>query len=329
MVRPLISVIVPVYNAEEYLEQCLDSIQKQTYTRIEVLIVDDGSTDRSPEICDQYVSKDSRFKVWHTQNLGSFAARNLALAHVHTPYVGFVDADDWIEPEMYATLYKELRASESDIVQCKVINEGKRAQMKSKVGKQSVTYVGDMIYEGVYGEVITHSVNDKLFCFAPFSMISFHEGYYHADAMMIVQLPKYCRKITCIEKKLYHYRTSNQSITRGNKNPMHLRSMEKLFSFYDDMSYKAQGTADYYICSEIPSLGRLIVPNKTISLRACLSHVQLMHKIFCKHWIRAKETIEFSQASFMKKMYWRFYYMNPYMASAAMYVRFLLHTLKY
>ena len=100
----LISVIVPVYNVESYLEKCIDSIIHQTYKNLEIILVDDGSTDNSGKICDVYKEKDSRIKVIHKQNRGLSSARNCGLEIAKGEYIGFVDGDDYIAEDMYALL---------------------------------------------------------------------------------------------------------------------------------------------------------------------------------------------------------------------------------
>lgn len=100
-----ISVIVPVYNVEPYIKRCLDSVINQSYTNLEILCINDGSTDNSGKICDEYATKDKRIRVFHKQNGGLPSARNVGLQNFTGQYVGFVDSDDWIEPEMYETLH--------------------------------------------------------------------------------------------------------------------------------------------------------------------------------------------------------------------------------
>lgn len=100
MNKPLISVIVPVYNVEKFLSRCLNSILAQTYNNLEVILVDDGSTDNSGKICDDYALKDKRIRVIHKQNGGVSSARNMALSVAKGEYIGFVDSDDYIENDM-------------------------------------------------------------------------------------------------------------------------------------------------------------------------------------------------------------------------------------
>ncbi len=101
----LISVIVPVYNCEQYLEECIDSIIGQTYKNLEVILVDDGSTDLSGEICDRYAKKDCRIKVIHQKNSGAQAARSTGIENANDKYMGFVDSNDWVDENMFEVLY--------------------------------------------------------------------------------------------------------------------------------------------------------------------------------------------------------------------------------
>ena len=110
-----ISVIVPVYNVEEYITKCLSSIANQTHTNLEIICVDDGSTDGSGLICDEFAKADARFVVVHKQNEGVAVARNVALELATGDYIGFVDSDDWIEPVMYETLLQCMQKDSVEI----------------------------------------------------------------------------------------------------------------------------------------------------------------------------------------------------------------------
>ena len=114
----IISVIVPVYNVEEYLERCVDSILRQTYTNLEVILVDDGSTDNCPQICEQYASFDKRVRVIHQSNGGLFAARNAGIDAAKGEYLSFIDSDDFISEDMYTSLYGNLKKYDADIAAC-------------------------------------------------------------------------------------------------------------------------------------------------------------------------------------------------------------------
>ena len=112
----LISIIVPIYNIEPYLEDCIKSLTVQTYKNIEIILVDDGSTDGCPDICDKYASLDSRIVVIHKKNGGLVSARKAGLEKSSGKYIGYVDGDDWVEPLMYEDMYNNMKTSNSDIV---------------------------------------------------------------------------------------------------------------------------------------------------------------------------------------------------------------------
>lgn len=116
MDNELISIVMPVYQVEQYLPQCLESILAQTYPHWELILVDDGSKDRSGEICDEYAEKDPRIRVIHTENAGAAAARNTGLAHATADYIMFADGDDYLRENMVDKLYQTIRGSEYDLV---------------------------------------------------------------------------------------------------------------------------------------------------------------------------------------------------------------------
>lgn len=118
--NPLISIIVPVYNTAAYLRRCLDSILSQTYGHWEAILVDDGSTDGSGAICEEYASRDSRFQVTHRPNSGVAATRNAGLDAATGEYIGFVDSDDWIEPDMFRSMVMAILSRRADIATCNV-----------------------------------------------------------------------------------------------------------------------------------------------------------------------------------------------------------------
>ena len=154
----LVSVIIPVYNMERYLKQCLDSVLNQTYQKLQIILVDDGSTDRCPQICEQYAAMDQRVEVIHRKNGGLTAARNTGLAAVKGEYIGFVDSDDWIHPEMYQHLVEILEKTDSDIstveiikttgeiptvresTSVKVLSQKEFAKVFFKIGSQKIVY---------------------------------------------------------------------------------------------------------------------------------------------------------------------------------------------
>ena len=117
---PKISIIIPVYNTEEYLRECLDSVIEQTLKDIEIILVDDGSTDNSGKICDEYREKDTRITVIHQENRGQGKARNEALKISNGEYIGFIDSDDWIDLDFYEKLYNAASEKESEVTVARI-----------------------------------------------------------------------------------------------------------------------------------------------------------------------------------------------------------------
>lgn len=137
-----ISIIVPIYNAEEHLDKCVESILEQTETNLEIILVDDGSKDNSFEICKKYEKTDQRVKVIHQENAGVSVARNHGIELAEGEYIGFVDSDDWIEPVMYERLLKEAKETNADVVMCDattVYSDGKiQADTITQLSKNQV-----------------------------------------------------------------------------------------------------------------------------------------------------------------------------------------------
>ena len=132
MTDPLVSIIVPVYNVEDYISECIESIQKQTYRNLQIILVDDGSTDRSGILCDEYAKQDQRIKVLHQPNGGLVMARKRGLEYAEGSCVGFVDGDDSIASNMYQSLVNELEASGADFVHSGLWENGFKRTVKAK-----------------------------------------------------------------------------------------------------------------------------------------------------------------------------------------------------
>ena len=114
-IKPTLDIILPVYNTERYLDQCIESIVSQQFNDWHLIVMDDGSTDSSPEICDRWAQRDKRITVVHKQNSGLSDTRNIAIDMSTAEYIGFVDSDDWIEPDMYSFLMDNIQKHDADI----------------------------------------------------------------------------------------------------------------------------------------------------------------------------------------------------------------------
>ncbi len=131
----LITIVVPVYNVEKYLDRCIRSIQAQTYKNLEIILIDDGSEDQCGEICDQYAESDERITVIHKENGGLSSARNAGIDIAAGCYIGFVDSDDYIHPDMYGILYDSMKRNDADI-----------AVLRTLYGKRRKAYTGGAYY---------------------------------------------------------------------------------------------------------------------------------------------------------------------------------------
>ena len=121
-----VSIIVPVYNSEKYLKKCIESIQKQTLKDMQIILINDGSTDNSLSICKEYQKRDNRIEVIDKANMGVSSARNTGIEAAIGEYIGFVDADDWIEPEMYENMYHQVKQMQADVCMCNYVVENNR-----------------------------------------------------------------------------------------------------------------------------------------------------------------------------------------------------------
>ncbi len=215
MENPKISIIVPVYNMEAYLKECLESIRSQTFSDWECILVDDGSSDLSPTICDEYVNIDSRFKVIHKENGGLSSARNSALRVAKGEFIGFVDSDDWLEPKMYELLFNLINEYDADIASVGFVKEYRgRRSTKHIVHKTKVISGEDAIREMCFDKIPNYVWN-KL---QRRSIITcdFPEGRNFEDIVVYSQWMKNVNRIVLDPTPMYHYRMRKGSIIHSN-----------------------------------------------------------------------------------------------------------------
>lgn len=224
--RPLISIIVPIYRNEQDLQECIESLIKQTYQNLEIILVDDGSPDKCPQICDQYAEIDSRIKVIHKSNGGLVSGRKAGIEKSIGTYIGYVDGDDWIEPDFYEELYKSISGNNADIVAagyrrdiedvteiiqnnvpCKTYEGMERIELYKRM-----VCAGDFFYFGIYSyvwnklfkrEVLFESqmqVDDRIFV--------------GEDVLCVFHAMMKAEKINVIDNASYHYRQRAGSILK-------------------------------------------------------------------------------------------------------------------
>ena len=226
--RPLISVIVPVYNVEKYLVQCVESIQRQTYQALEIILVDDGSTDASGVLCDEIAKSDRRVTVIHQENMGLSGARNTALDMASGSAVTFVDSDDWLDERMVEKLAAALDGSDADVAVCGAVYCREDGEILHKSGvKAQIDLCGEEVMRVFFAKpgVIETMAWGKLYRAELFSNLRFPLGRYHEDVFIMYRLLDASRRVRVIPEALYWYRQTPQSIMRRTFDARHVDAL--------------------------------------------------------------------------------------------------------
>lgn len=220
--KDLISIIVPVYNVEKYLNKCIESIIKQTYKNIEIILIDDGSTDNCGKICDEYKKIDNRIKVIHKENEGVSSARNIGIQNSNGNYIGFVDSDDYIEKDMYEKLVNEMKLDKDlSIAICGVndISEEGIILNNSKYNKEIILDRETFFIEILNEENINAVIWNKLFKKELFSNVKFNEQTKIAeDLELFLNIIDRINKVKIIPNKLYNWLVRKNSVTKTKFN---------------------------------------------------------------------------------------------------------------
>lgn len=206
-VQPLISVIIPIYNIEDCLPRCVASVQNQTYQNLEILLVDDGSTDGTGALCDALAAKDARIRVFHKENGGSSSARNMGIREARGEYLGFVDSDDWIEPEMYEALLTMIQERGLGMAQAsrdEIDEEGMRRPDVCTPPERETEMNADCFLR----ELLLHrgdcSFCTKLIKKELFAGRQFPEGKLNEDFYLLVQMLPDAGKVGILPQQYYH-----------------------------------------------------------------------------------------------------------------------------
>ena len=214
MMGEKISVIVPVYNVEAYLEKCVESILKQTYTNLEILLVNDGSTDNSGELCDQLAQRDQRIRVIHKENGGLSDARNRGIEEASSDLIGFIDSDDYIDEDMYETLYRQMFESNADLSMCGHYDVYHQIPEKQVATIQTWELTPQEAIKMVMeAKILSVTAVNKLYRKELFEELRFEIGKIAEDAFIMIALIHQCRKVVATNEKKYYYVHRENSIT--------------------------------------------------------------------------------------------------------------------
>ena len=257
---PLISVVVPVYRVAAYLDHCVRSIVEQTYQNLQILLVDDGSTDGSGEICDRWASRDSRIRVFHKENAGAGAARNTALDAATGDLIAFVDSDDYLHPNLFSHLYNLLAAG-ADIAECEIgMTENDDLPMDDGTGAEIlVCDTQEALRLHIRDEVFRQTPPNKLYRRACVGDIRFPEGNLIDDEFFTYRVLGNARRLAHSSACMYAYR---QQAGSAMHKPYSLRRLQGLDAKLQRLEYLRQGFPD------------LVPEAKTDLLMTCLGAMQ-------------------------------------------------------
>ena len=247
--QPLISIIIPVYNTEKYLARCLDSVISQTVKDIEIIAVNDDSTDSSLSVLEEYTAKDPRIHVISVKNGGVSRARNIALEKAKGEYIGFVDSDDYIDSKMFETMIGIAARSNADCVQCAfdVVGEDSEAVESRHDGEVSILEGRNAIVKSFFEGAIENSVWNKLYRCSNLSQIRFPEGWtfaedFYFNAMSLLS----CNRVALTDDVLYHYFLRDCSASHEKISDKHLKG----FPVYDMVKKQLSNQETYRVVAE-------------------------------------------------------------------------------
>ncbi len=215
--QPLVSVIVPVYNVERFLDRCMRSLVGQTYRRLEIILVDDGSPDGCPRLCDEWSERDGRIVVIHKPNGGLSDARNAGLDAMHGDFVAFVDSDDYVKPDYVERLYAGI--DDADMSVCSIVREDSNGITQSEdiaiVDVPTVIKPEEYLHRAMLDWRLVVAWN-KLYKASAWKSLRFPVGCIHEDEYVLHQVVDQCGTINVLPDGLYHYVANDNSITHSD-----------------------------------------------------------------------------------------------------------------
>ena len=284
---PLISVVIPVYNVEDYVRKCIVSVINQTYSNLEILVIDDGSTDHSGQICDELAATDSRICVFHTSNGGLSAARNVGIDHATGFFIAFVDSDDWIEPDMYQFLYQQIIEYDADISVCShYIDKGNDIRCKRKVNYPIVCNRDEAMNMLMTDKILHNYAWDKLYKRSLFEGLHYPEGILYEDIAFTYKVMYRTQRVLVYALPKYHYTVRPGSIVSAryavNRNYFYFNSEYQLMTFMVEHGY-ADG-ARHLVRRGIHTLKRLILSGASDEMLN-----EILQRLHPFHYIGIKE----------------------------------------
>lgn len=226
--KPLISVIVPIYNVEQYLCRCVECLTAQTYKNLEIILVDDGSPDNCPQFCDAYAKKDSRIKVIHKKNGGLSDARNAGMKVATGEYISFIDSDDYVSNDFIETLYNAILSENSDIVECSVVKFYEDEHFDEYKDDLKITSFNteESLSKLIAENPFKQHVWNKLYKSDLVSGVPYAVGKLNEDEFWTYQIFGQAKKVTRVNKTMYYYFQRQSSIMGNTYNLRRLDALE-------------------------------------------------------------------------------------------------------
>ena len=263
--KPLLSIIVPVYDVENYLQKCIDSILAQTLTDFELILVDDGSPDGCPALCDAAAAKDARIRVLHQKNGGLSVARNAGLDVARGEWIGFVDSDDYIAPEMYEALYQAVQSTGADLALCDYaeVDEAGVPCQSMHVRLEKKDFTGRELLKNATDSTIQLAWN-KLYRRAIFAQLRYPVGKVNEDLFVIPEICLQIQKAVVVPDTLYYYVQRGGSILNGSKTLRHFDAAEAAQRYWDclveNAAYDALANAAKFMMGSVSRVYRQLPP---------------------------------------------------------------------
>jgi glycoside transferase family 2 len=253
-----VSIIVPVHNSAVYLRKCVDSIRSQTLQNIEIILVENLSTDDSSTICDEYASVDSRIKVLHLNEAGPSIARNAGIKHASAPYIGFVDSDDHIAPTMYKDMFDVAVKNRAEVVYCNFCNEYEDGRVETIFQDSQSIYIRSSkeVLKDILMEKVSSGPWGKLFKRELFSSFLFPEGVFFEDHAIVYKWIALCNKVLWIDRTYYYY-LQRQGSTCHTIDP--IKRYHFFLAEYSRLVFLKE--SHFFTEKEMPELTRLIIKN--------------------------------------------------------------------
>lgn len=261
VIKPKVSIIVPVYNTELYLEQCVDSIRNQTVKDIEIILIDDGSTDGCPVMCDRFAGEDERIRVFHQNNLGVSVARNRGIDAASADWIMFVDSDDWLERNAVELLYEKVTVSGCNMICASLYKNYPGGQKAYKLNfgevgvhpvENNLKYLFDRTFAFSSGMISLMSSCGKLYrannivenqCYFPAGL------KHREDVIFNLYAGLYTEKICVLNYPIYHYRQRSDSVTHtfhGDEQEMYCRYNMEVYLFMEKFQLTEEFRSSYH-----------------------------------------------------------------------------------